>query len=318
MTSLYVGTDDGVWLWREGQATPAGLQGKKVGQIAWQADDACVLHAAIRYDGVYRTDDAGAHWTRVLAGDVWTLIHRLDRCEFVYAGMEPAGVYRSSDYGRSWVELDSIYRLPTYKQWWFPPPPHIAHVTSFAAHPHDVKTLYAGVEIGGVIVTHDGGRTWAEQHEGLHADVHALTCSGAPLVLYAATADGFHRSTDLGESWRKYVEGMDRWYGYAILCVGGDTERLLLAASPGFDAGDSLLYRSDDGGEHWQSAMVGMPAGQIDGRMKLANDFSSPGACLVGLPDGRIMHSANGGASWQAFAQGLPHINSLIPFRTHP
>jgi hypothetical protein len=52
--------------------------------------------------------------------------------------------------------------------------------------------------------------------------------------------------------------------------------------------------------------------------MKLANDFSSPDVCLVGLPDGHIMHSTNGGESWQTFAQGLPRINSLTPFHTQP
>ena len=43
MTSLYLGTDNGVWLWRQGQATPAGLQGKVfvryevLFQLAWVA-----------------------------------------------------------------------------------------------------------------------------------------------------------------------------------------------------------------------------------------------------------------------------------------
>jgi photosystem II stability/assembly factor-like uncharacterized protein len=177
-----------------------------------------------------------------------------------------------------------------------------------------VKTLYASIEIGGVIVTHDGGRTWAEQHQGLMDDVHALACSTSPFALYAATADGVYQSSDLGESWQQSSEGLDRNYCYSILHVGGATRRLLVAAANWYGASDSMLYRSEDGGEHWVRAMNGMPSQEIKGRLVVASDPNSDGGCFAGLPEGRVMHSDNAGVEWKVVAEGFPKVNFLTAF----
>ncbi len=338
--TIWLATDDGAWRVRSSSAEPIGLAGKTLSLIVQQPDNENVLHAGAWEDGVYRATDGGNNWTRVLEADVWMLAQRSDRGELLYAGVEPAGVYRSSDYGKTWTELDAIYQLPTYKEWWFPPPPHIAHVTSFVLHPHDVKTVYAGVEVGGVIVSHDGGRTWAELHEGLHDDVHWMACSPNPhpnpppfgaatnrggdhsspvkrermaggLILYAATAAGFYRSDDAGDSWHRSDRGMDRHYAYCVARMVGEAENLLLVAASGPSADDSLLFRSDNGGKAWQRAMNGLPASEIDGRMKIAAAPKHEGVCYVSLPDGILLRSDNTGESWSEVARGLPYVNGI-------
>ena len=241
------------------------------------------------------------------------MCQRSDRTELLYAGVEPAGVYRSSDSGKSWVELRAIYDLPTYKNWWFPPPPHIAHVTSFVMHPRDVKTIYAGVEVGGVIVSRDGGRTWEELHNGLHDDIHWMAHGGgsSDFILYAATAAGFYRSDDGGAAWRRSGAGIDRRYAYCVARVAGVAERLVMCVSSDSDADDSVLFRSDDGGAHWAKAMDGLPSSAVDGRMKVAAHPERDGVCYVSLPDGIILQSDDAGAHWREAARGLPYVNSL-------
>lgn len=314
MTSeLWLATEDGALVWRDGRIERHGLAGRDVSAIVSQPGDAAVLHASVWDDGIYRSADGGATWARVLEADVWTLCQRPDRPELLYAGTEPAGVYRSSDFGRSWAESPAIYDLPTYKQWWFPPPPHIAHVTSFVMQPNDAKTVYAGVEVGGVIVSHDGGQTWAELHEGLHDDIHWLahgTESGR-FTLYAATALGFYHSEDDGAHWRRSDSGMDRHYAYCLARVAGDAPRLVMCASSDSNAANSLIYRSDDGGAQWEPAMDGMPAPSVRGRMKVAAAAAHDGVCYVSLPDGIVMRSADAGATWQLLASGLPYVNAM-------
>lgn len=308
--TIYLATDDGAWVVRDGRAAPMGLGGKSVSLIVQQPDEPGILHAGAWGDGVYRSTDGGQQWARVLEADVWTLAQRPDRPELLYAGVEPAGVYRSTDFGQTWTELDAIYKLPTYNQWWFPPPPHIAHVTSFVLHPQALKVVYAGVEVGGVIVSRDGGRTWAELHKGLHDDIHWMACSPGGDYLYAATAAGFYRSDDGGESWRRSDRGLDRHYAYCIARVAGPEERLVMAVSSGPDADDSLLFLSTDGGAHWAKAT----RDAVDGRMKVAAHPAREGACYASQPDGTLLRSDDAGETWAVVARDLPYVNGITVY----
>lgn len=312
--AAYICTDDGLYLLRDGAAARLGLEGKSVSALVWHPDNPQLLHAGTWEDGVYRSTDGGSRWERVLAADVWTVCQRADRAELLYAGVEPAGVYRSSDFGATWVELPAIYDLPTYKQWWFPPPPHIAHVTSFVPAPHDVKTIFAGVEVGGIIVSRDGGRAWAELHEGLHDDIHWMAhgVEGGQFTLYSATAQGFYRSDDEGAHWHRSDAGMDRHYAYCLARVGGAAPRLVMCASRDSNATNSIVYRSEDGGAHWTVGMGGdMPSPSVRGRMKVAADPARDGVCYASLPAGVVLRSEDAGATWRQLALGLPYVNAL-------
>ena len=77
-------------------------------------------------------------------------------------------------------------------------------VTQILFDPLDDTVVWAGVEIGGIYRSADGGTTWQAMDRGLiSADVHgvAVIPSPAGTVMFATTNRGLHRSTDGGASW---------------------------------------------------------------------------------------------------------------------
>src|SRR5207244_681746 len=118
----------------------------------------------------------------------------------LYVGIEPAMLFRSADGGTTWTRLAAIDALPTRASWYFPPPPHQPHVRSIDFLPHAARSVLAGVEVGGVLLSPDGGVSWREMNDGVHVDVHTVRPDpGQPGRLIAVTGDGVYRSEDDGE-----------------------------------------------------------------------------------------------------------------------
>ena len=92
----------------------------------------------------------------------------------VYAGTEPSALYRSDDGGESWRELEGLLELPSRPNWSFPPRPWTSHVRWIAPSPHDADVVLAGIELGGLMRSTDGGETWRTQRPGSQPDVHSL------------------------------------------------------------------------------------------------------------------------------------------------
>src|SRR5207248_1272778 len=79
----------------------------------------------VNQDGLYRTDDGGRHWTRLLEGEVRAVAVDPSDERVVYAGTEPVRLYRSEDGGDSWEELTALPAMPeeVRQKWWTPYPP---------------------------------------------------------------------------------------------------------------------------------------------------------------------------------------------------
>src|SRR5690606_29102921 len=133
------------------------------------------IFAGSRGRGVWRGDDGGASWSSadLPARDVFSLaVSPADGA--VYAGTEPSMIFRSDDGGSSWRELDALRRLPSAPTWSFPPRPWTSHVRWIAPNPRDADLLLAGIELGGLMRSTDGGATWEDHRPGAQKDVHAL------------------------------------------------------------------------------------------------------------------------------------------------
>jgi photosystem II stability/assembly factor-like uncharacterized protein len=206
--------------------------------------------------------------------------------------------------------------VPTVDQWFFPGAPNRGHVKHVSFDPTDPETIYVSIEVGGVLKSVDGGRSWRVL-SGFYEDVHrVLVLASDPRHLYMATGEGLYESFDAGDTWAylgRSIEGI--MYADPLL-VHPERESVIFFAgsttNPRFwsqtRATTSVFLRSLDGGATWQVLRGGLPD-PIDGSLEaLAMEVFPTGCCVVaGTTRGELFISDDEGGRWSVVA-GLPGI----------
>jgi photosystem II stability/assembly factor-like uncharacterized protein len=160
--------------------------------------------------------------------------------------------------------------------------------------------VVAGIELGGIVRSPDGGETWQDQRPGAYADCHSLAAHPSfPEALYEAGGGGFAESEDFGESWHAADEGMSLHYVWGLAVDSKDPSLVYTSAAsgPGRAHGsgfsDAAIYRRRDGGR-WEILLEGLAAFPY----ALAADPGTPGAVYAGFGDGEVLRSPDAGATW--------------------
>ena len=200
---LYAATGDAVAqldsLNGETVVASLNLEGRGVMCVAVDPHDPRRIFVGTFDRGIYRSRDGGDLWESVGSGmaDARVLSIAISPCDrvngrsVVYAGTEPSMLYRSEDDGDTWQPSPTLTELPSAPTWSFPPRPYTHHVRWIALHPTDPAILYVGIELGGVMVTRDGGATWEDRKPGSQYDAHAIaTHPAAPDRVYEAAGGG--------------------------------------------------------------------------------------------------------------------------------
>ena len=238
------------------------LQALHVTCLASDPTDSRVVYAGTREKGIWRSQDAGATWTQggLKEQHIKSLAVSPHDPRVVYAGTKPAWMFRSSDAGDSWEELVGFRRIPNRWWWWSPadPPGWKAYVIEIAISPTDPGVLLAGIELGAVVRSEDGGQTWSSHRRGALRDCHSLRFNhsdGDFAYEAGGTGGGASLSRDGGRTWVKTHRGFEK--GYGITCAADPEDPELwyasIGASPFNATGDSpevYLYRSN--GQAWQ------------------------------------------------------------------
>lgn len=170
------------------------------------ADESAAVFAATE-TGLYRTTDDGDSWVEFNApvADVYSVLIS-DGC--IYIGARPAGIYRSRDGGETWTELAVFEELAFASSW--PTNPHLthAHVRSLASPQTASGWLIAGVEVGGVVLSSDGGASWRDC-PAVPDDVHHALCITADRwVVSCGTGGperegGVYQTENRGNTWKR-------------------------------------------------------------------------------------------------------------------
>lgn len=239
-------------------------------------------------NGLFRVSEAGRKVEKVALGEdyVRTLAFAGDDPATVYAGTEPAEIYRSQDRGETWSSLH-VRDLPEASGWRLPYSPRAGALRSLVLPQPDPFVIYAGVEQGGFLSSHDHGATWRLVEGPVDKDIHALAVDpGRMRRIFAATGEGVFRSPDGGGEWERLSEDYTR--GIALL----PGEPGVVFAGPAADVGEGgWIVISRDGGNSWERCMSGLPDA-LDDMVQLF-------VCSPELPE-VIFAVRSGGSLWSA------------------
>ena len=239
---------------------------------------------------VYLTEDAGGEWEDVQgpafpegAGEKVTNIWVIEpgaEDNVLWAGVQPAALFRSEDGGRSWTLNRALWEEPSRPQWQAGGAGLCLH--SICPHPGDPSRLSLATSAAGVWNTDDGGASWHRGVTGL-----PRWPEGAEDSALVQCVHNMHRSPARPET--LYMQ---------------------------FHGG---VFRSDDGGETWESIADGLPS---DFGLPMVVDPNNPDRAFViplasmmdRVTPGQVRVYATGdrGAGWRPLSKGLPQKDAYL------
>ncbi len=314
---------------------PGGLFRLAVGEKTWQPlshglpEKAEVRTIAIHpsnpqvvyvgaQDGPYRSHNGGDTWERLNFPDknlvVWSIIFHPNNPQIMYLGTAPTAIFRSENGGDTWKRLPILDPTGMVKMG-FP-----CRIIRLAIDPSRPEEIYAGLEVGGVIRSLDGGDTWDDctvellkfmekdhlksqlisdtQAEGM-MDSHALSVSAArPGTVFLATRMGIFSSPDKGQTWQELEIWKQSPFAYARdIQVAPDNPNTLYAALSDAALGRAgSIYRSQDLGQTWKRFDHGLTVRST--MMTVAPSPRDAKVVFSATRKGQVFGTTDGGATW--------------------
>lgn len=312
---LYVGTHDGVLAltslddgttWSQGPITTLDHAAAKIAVASSQPNRA---YLAAYESGVYRTDDCGQTWQSVGAYPVdhaHSIVADPSNADIAYAGSEPAMVFKTTNAGASWTRLDSFAQVDGSGEWSFHWEGRHGHVRALALAPKQPNVVFAGIEVGGLVASQDGGATWRAV-PGTDRDVHTIAFAEShPARIYAATAKGPFRSDDSGQTWTPIMEGLDRRHSIPIAAAPDDPDRVLMGVAESARRKNAQACLSNDGGASWH-VLDGL-TDPDDMVIAFAWHPTDRRTAFAATDLGKLHVSRDHGETWQQTAVTLPRI----------
>jgi photosystem II stability/assembly factor-like uncharacterized protein len=243
----------------------------------------------------------------------------------LFAGTEPAHLFASDDLGLNWSEVPSLRSVPSVPKWSFPAPPHVGHVKHINFDPDDATTMYASVEVGGLLKSTDAGEHWAE-FPGLYEDVHRLMIHPSnPRFLYAVTGRGLYVSPDAGATWEQWTRREDEIGGYPDGFVFRPSDPKLIFMTAAQDApgtwrtthfAGARISRSTDGGRSWEILRNGLPDRlQASIEAFCLEEAGASSSIFAATTSGEVFCSEDLGERWKKIISGLPPISKAGHYR---
>jgi photosystem II stability/assembly factor-like uncharacterized protein len=353
MEAIFVGTLDGIFKitrssGREWQVADQQLPGSEVSLLATHPSQRGVVYAGSRGGGLCRSQDAGKSWQRLgenfLSNKIRALTVDPNDAQTIYVGTEPPSLWQSKDGGETWKELPGVSRLANERRWTYPVPTVQPHIRGIAIQPGNSKKLCLATQVGGILLSEDGGESWSDVRYPIDMDVHSVTFDPVTgSTIYAATGGGenypdptpppkgrpLYLSSDGGKSWKSISDQLPRTYAVPVRVHPRNSQTLYLGVAeeppPKWlnrpTKANSALMRSRDGGASWEELNGGFP--RPCERMVECIDFdpAEPDHVFVGvggdgarytkLNEGDVFHSRDGGDHWEKLPLNFPIIYAL-------
>jgi photosystem II stability/assembly factor-like uncharacterized protein len=276
-------------------------------------------------EGAWHSSDNGKTWRatneNLAKAHVRWVTHASNNRTIFLAGTEPAGIFVSRDGGNTWSSRPEVSKLRDANGWFLPYSKAAGCVRGFAvARPeHGYGRIYAAVEVGGILISDDGGTTWrlVEGSDGspnmnrvlgtmIHPDVHSLTVHPtSPDLVTAATGGGLYRSSDGGRSW----ENIYRCYIRAVWVDPADDRHLIAGPADGVSR-RGRIEETYDGGQIWHVASDGMMPVPWSGHM-VERFFHFDNALFAVLSNGALWSRSLDETTWRRVLSEVKGIKAV-------
>lgn len=319
---LYIGMENGLTIltqvnqgWQlifEDQDDGVGLEGKYVIDLVYTKDNRC-LYALVQGYGVFKTDDQRLTWQQLVSAKAYTILVDQINPQRLWVGIEPAGVLRTVDGGHIWQDLsEGLHALPGAIDWHYPLPPYQARLGILAGLTGLGDDLWAGIQMGGLCFSEDGGDTWTIKDEFIDQNILAIAHHPTSENIWIVTTDdGVYGSIDRGQTWQETSDGLDHFYVSAAVWLKNGV-CLVAATSTGsgnwVENMETTLYYMRDINEPWQ-AIAGFEQHQV---MVLNDSALIPQTVYLGTQSGAVFESKNSGLTWHQIWQGSSGITALL------
>ena len=311
------------------QVAHRALTDRHISAIIMEPESGLTIAGAF-HGSVHVSADGGRTWEPRGNGLTQTNVYslasaRVDGHARLYAGTEPAHLFVSDDLGLHWTEVPSLRSVPSVPKWSFPAPPHIGHVKHINFDPGNPTTIYASIEVGGLLKSTDAGQSWQEFPE-LYEDVHRLMIHPSnSRCLYAVTGRGLYVSPDGGTTWKQWTGREDEIGGYPDGFVFCPSDPQLIFMTAAHDApgtwrtthfAGARISRSRDGGRSWEILHNGLPDRlQASIEAFCLEESGNSSSIFAATTSGEVFCSEDLGKHWEKIISGLAPISKAGHYR---
>ena len=266
------------------------------------------IYLGTEHSGLFYTENAGASWKRANPNvPKMMLFAALALNGGVMVGTVPSAVYRSKNGG--WEELEGVRLNSAGAN--FPPSPELQSRARYLTFdPASPSRLYAGIELGGMLVSDDDGNNWRPANKGLtDMDIHEVLASkNSSGMVYAACGEGAFRSSDRAEHWEEITP---KSHDYGTSVAEDKTGIVYLGSARGRPNGwirpegaMAAIFRSGDKGSTWEKVIDNLTGGVM--HMCATPDGNG---MVAGTSDGTLLVIDDCGA--REVVSGLPFVTSV-------
>ncbi len=278
--------------------------------LAVDPENPHTVYAGTDHSGLFYSHDSGGSWMRPNTGiPHLNLFSLLALPGSVLIGTRPAALYRGFP-GGDWEELQGVRAGSAGGV--FPPNPELSPRTRhLAQNPSLPARLYAGIEVGGLLVSDDGGESWRGANDGLtDPDVHQIChCNHNPELVLAACGEGVFRSFDRAAHWSEITPTGARTYATTVTETADGT--VYVGISLGrpntwlrAERANSAIIQSRERGLDWKVAAESLHGGIMD----TIPDPDSDGI-IAATSEGELL--AIEGSKSRTLVSGLPCISAI-------